>query len=79
MNGTAGYRALSLGGLALAVVFGVLAKIGTTSTATFVTWIVLLLAGLGMFALGRKLDSDASRRAGDAERETRLGQRRPGT
>jgi len=72
MSGNIGYKVLSLGGLALAVVMGVLMKIGTTDGGLFVVWGVLLVAGAGLFALGRKLDSDARGREIARERQARL-------
>lgn len=72
MSPNLGYKLLAVAGLALAVGMGVLLKIGTTDTGLFVLWGVLMLAGVGVFALGRKLDSDARRREADRERRTRL-------
>lgn len=75
MTPSVGYKLLSAAGIALAVVMGVLMKIGTTDGGLFAVWGVLLFAGLGAFALGRKLDSDARRKALDEERRARLAGR----
>lgn len=72
MTPTVGYKVLSAAGLVLAVAMGVLMRIGTTSGGLFAFWGVLLFAGIGLFALGRKLDSDARRRDLDRQRRERL-------
>ena len=62
-----GWRVAQFGGLALTLLMMVLLMVGTRSQATFIVWGVLMLAGLGIFALCRKQDEAIQKRQRDEE------------
>lgn len=68
-----GWRALQVAGLGLAGVMLILMRVGTTSEGTFVVWIISAIAGLGLFAIARRVDEDIRKRKRDDEFRLRSG------
>lgn len=62
-----GPRIVAAAGLGLSVVMIVLLGIGTTHRATFILWIVLMLAGGVIFFAARKVDETNRRRQQDED------------
>ena len=71
MKPLTGARVLVIAGVALVVVMSILLRVGTTSEATFIMWIVLLLVGAGAAWIGGKLDSNERAKAVRADLERR--------
>lgn len=69
-----GLRIVAAAGLGLSVVMLVLLGIGTRSQSMFVMWIVLLLVGLAVFGVARKVDENNRRRQRDEDFRNRAPQ-----
>ena len=73
MNDFNGYKLAQIGGLGLAIIMVILGYIGTYSTALFVTYIILMLVGAGIFYGARKLDeADRDRKLDEQSRKRKL-------
>lgn len=71
MNDLNGYKIAQIGGLALAVIFAILAYIGIYSMSLFIMYGVLILVGAGVFYGAGKLDEAERNRQLDEESRQR--------